>query len=164
MIKVSQWLRWKENFKTMLGSWFCIRDYMIQAYIIWEQIVPLRGKMKNEYLKDTGIEELTGGPSSGGIMILRFPPGLMSRIPSSNPELFCWFSTISIEHKEWYNKLFRFPTQEACLELVLYFLVELWQVNLVDKCYQYDGQIHCIQYSEKSPVRESILIQETISV
>lgn len=29
--------------------------------------------------------ELTGGPSSGGMMILLFPPGLMSLIPSSNP-------------------------------------------------------------------------------
>lgn len=34
----------------------------------------------------------TGGPSSGGIISLRFPPGLISLIPSSNPVL-----TISIE-------------------------------------------------------------------
>jgi hypothetical protein len=31
------------------------------------------------------FEKLTGGPSSGGMIILLFPPGLMSRIPSSNP-------------------------------------------------------------------------------
>lgn len=29
--------------------------------------------------------ELTGGPSSGGMMILLFPPGFISLIPSSNP-------------------------------------------------------------------------------
>lgn len=31
------------------------------------------------------FEKLTGGPSSGGIIILLFPPGRMSLIPSSNP-------------------------------------------------------------------------------
>lgn len=30
-------------------------------------------------------ERRTGGPRSGGMMILLFPPGLMSLIPSSNP-------------------------------------------------------------------------------
>lgn len=29
----------------------------------------------------------TGGPRSGGIMILLFPPAFMSLIPSSNPTL-----------------------------------------------------------------------------
>lgn len=33
----------------------------------------------------SGLEELTGGPSSGGMIIRLFPPGFMSRIPSSNP-------------------------------------------------------------------------------
>lgn len=35
--------------------------------------------------RDKQLELLTGGPSSGGMIILLFPPGLMSRIPSSNP-------------------------------------------------------------------------------
>lgn len=35
-------------------------------------------------MRDRG-ERVTGGPSSGGITILRFPPGFISLIPSSNP-------------------------------------------------------------------------------
>lgn len=44
-------------------------------------------KVKKETrIKGGHIEDkLTGGPSSGGIIILLFPPGLISRIPSSNP-------------------------------------------------------------------------------
>lgn len=34
---------------------------------------------------DKQFKLLTGGPSSGGMIILLLPPGLMSRIPSSNP-------------------------------------------------------------------------------
>lgn len=42
--------------------------------------LPRTGKQKKRRER-----ELTGGPSSGGMMILRLPPGLMSRMPSSNP-------------------------------------------------------------------------------
>lgn len=65
----------------------------------------LGGKTKNDFFWTERIEELTGGPSSGGMMILRFPPGLMSRTPSSNPALFFWLFSINIEHRDTLNGL-----------------------------------------------------------
>lgn len=77
-----------KNFKLLCAE-ECWRAYLqwtdklqVLLMMAWST-KSIHEKKKRE--KKTDLE-LTGGPSSGGITILLLPPGLMSLIPSSNPE------------------------------------------------------------------------------
>lgn len=91
---------------------------------------------------------LTGGPSSGGMIILRFPPGFISLIPSSNPERFHKPFMALLQHRIKKRKQKPFINLFAYLEQELYFLIEFLQENLVDTNCQSDDLIRCNQYSE----------------
>lgn len=95
-------------------------------------------------------------------MSLLFPPGRISLIPSSNPAL-TFISSFTITKKMSTNYSCTCMLK-TCLELMIYFLIESWQVGPADKCYQYDGLIHCNQYSEMSPVIHIIYSQELIQM